>query len=224
MHFLVVRRGAGAVDAAQQPDEAGGRLVLGHALGEFAAPARAGDGEGLRLGAGGALAGHLEHVGPAVQHGQQEVAALHVGNADDPGLLAHVEPGGGVQRVGIRRGDVAELCVRVGARAHELAHRPAVALGLLDVGHDAARHLHRHQRVAVHIGFGRDQGGLGLLGQVLGRLGRCLGRGLRVGSRRGRRLFDLLFLLAAGHQQRADSHRRQHALQTSSVLHCRPPE
>ena len=164
------------------------------------------------------------NVGPTVQHGQQEVAALHVGNADDPGLLAHVEPGGGVQRVGIRRGDVAELCVRVGARAHELAIGPRFALGLLDVGHDAARHLHRHQRASrTPQASGRIRGGLGLLGQVLGRLGCRLGRGLRVGSRRPPP-FRSSLPACRRPPARADSHRRQHALQTSSVLHCRPPE
>ena len=200
VHRLVVLGRAGAVDAAQQPDQAGGRLVLGHALGQLAAPARAGDGEGLRAGAGGALARHLEHVGPAVEHRQQEVAALHVGHADDPRLLAHVEPGGGVERVGVGRRDVAELRVRVGACADELAHRPAVALGLLDVGHDAARHLHRHQRVAVDVGLGRQREGLGFLLQRLGFLGRGFGLGLDIGGRLFGRPSDRrrVFLLAAG--------------------------
>ena len=91
--------------------------------------------------------------------------------------------------------------------AHELAHRRARALGLLDVGHDATRELHRHQRVAVDIGFGRQREGLGLLGGVLGRglgfLGGRLGLGLGLGGH----LFGLLrrvfgFLLAAGGEQR----------------------
>ena len=53
------------------------------------------------------LPGHLEHVGPAVEHREQEVAALHVGKAEIQGSLRDVEPGGGVERVGVGRGDVA---------------------------------------------------------------------------------------------------------------------
>ena len=59
--------------------------------GQRAFPARAGDGVGLRFGAGRALARDLEHVGPAVEHRKQEVALLHVGNADDPRLVADVD-------------------------------------------------------------------------------------------------------------------------------------
>ena len=61
--------------------------------GQRALPAGAGDRIGLRIGAGGPLAGHLEHVGPAIQHRKQEVAALHVGDAEHPWLLADIEEG-----------------------------------------------------------------------------------------------------------------------------------
>ena len=59
-------------------------------------------------GAGGALARDLEHVGPAVQHRHQVVAVLHVRQAEHPGLLGDVQPGQGVERVGVGGRDVLE--------------------------------------------------------------------------------------------------------------------
>ena len=114
-----------------------------------------GDRIGLRAGAGGALARHLEHRGPAVQHREQGVAALHVGDAEHPRLLADVEERGGVERVGIRRRDVPERRVRDIARSLMIWPIGAVrADRRRDVGDDPARHLHRHQRIAEDVGVG----------------------------------------------------------------------
>ena len=96
------------------------------------------------------------------------------------GSLRHVEPGGRVQRVRVRRGHVAELGVRVLAHAHELPHRRARALRRGDVGHDPPRHVHGDQRIAVDVGLGRQHHRLGLLGRGCRRLRRRLGRGLRL--------------------------------------------
>ena len=84
---------------------AGRRLVFLDALRQRALPAGAGDGVGLRAGAGGALARNLEDVGPAVEHRKQVIATLRVRQAQHIRLLADIEPSGGVKRVGIGRRD-----------------------------------------------------------------------------------------------------------------------
>ena len=158
VHGGVVLGRAGAVDAAEDPDHVGRRLVLLHARRQRAAPARAGERIGLRAGARRPRARHLEHVRPGIQHREQEIAALHVWQAEDPGLPRQVEPGGGVERVGVRRGHVPEGGIRVAPRLDEMPHRGAGADGCGDVGHDPAGHLHRDQRIDVGVGLdGRDE-------------------------------------------------------------------
>ncbi len=193
VHRLVVFGRAGAVDPAEDPDHAGGRLVLGDASRQRARPAGAGDRVLLRLGSGRALAGNLEHISPAVEHREQEVAPLHVRNADDPGLLRHVDPSGRVERVRVGRSDVSELSIGVFAHPDELTHRGARAFRGRDVGHDPPRHLHSDERVGVHIGFGRERQRFHCL---------CIRLGLRLdlaGS-----LLDLGFLLLAASSEQCD--------------------
>ena len=177
---LVVFRRAGAVGAAEDPDHVRRRLQFLHALGQLALPARPGDGVGLGLVPRCPRAGHLEHIGPAVEHRHQEVAVAHVRQAQDVRLLREVEPGGRVERVGVRGGDVAELGVGV---------RPACAgtdpsgrgcpSGFGRVGHHAPGVFHRHERVAVDVGIGRDLNGF-VTRWNLGPGFRC------AGSKRGR--------------------------------------
>jgi len=59
------------------------------------------------------LPGTWEYGGPAIQHGQQEIATLHIGSAEDPRLLADVEKRRRVKRVGVRRSNVAERCIGI---------------------------------------------------------------------------------------------------------------
>jgi hypothetical protein len=97
--FVVFGR-AGAIGAADDPHQIGGRFVSGNTCRQRARPARPGDGVGLRLVAGGAPARHLEHPGPTRQHRHQIVAVTFVRQAQDVGLLGQVEPGGGPARSG----------------------------------------------------------------------------------------------------------------------------
>jgi hypothetical protein len=53
------------------------------------------------------LTRHLEDVGPTVEHGKQVVTILHVRERQHPRLLRYVEPGGRIERIGVRGGDVA---------------------------------------------------------------------------------------------------------------------
>ncbi len=159
MHGGVILRRAGAVDAPEQPHDVRRRFVFLHARGQRALPAGAGDGVFLGTGAGGALARHLEDVGPAIEHREEIIAVLHVRQAQHPRLLADINPGGRVKRVGIRRGHVAKLRRGILAHPHEVTHRRTRAFGFFDVGHHAARHLHRHERIAIDIGFDAERHG-----------------------------------------------------------------
>ena len=92
-------------------------------------PVRAGDGIGLGLGAGGPLARDLEHVGPAGEHGHEEVAVLHVRQAQDPGLLGDVQPGQGVEGVRVGSGDFLVRRGRILPQLGELANRRLLPSG-----------------------------------------------------------------------------------------------
>ena len=156
MHGRIVLRRAGAVDAAQQPHDAGRRLVLGDALRKRSAPSGSGDGIGLRRRARRALARNLEDLGPAVEHRKQRVAVLHVRDAENPGLLGDIEKRCRVERIGIGRGHVAEAGVGIFAKLDDLSHGPARARRFGDIGDDAPRHLHGHKRIAEGIGLDRS--------------------------------------------------------------------
>ena len=106
---------AGAVDAAEDPDHRGCGFVFFHAGGQGAFPVRAGDGVLLRAGAGGAFAGILEDIGPGVEHGEQVVAIVGIGDAEHVRFFGDVDEGGGVERIGVGGGDVAEFGVGVAA-------------------------------------------------------------------------------------------------------------
>jgi len=125
------------------------------------------------------------------------------------GSLENVEPGQGVQRVGIGRGDRVIVDCRVRAQAAEVAHRRLRARRLLDVGHHAARDLHRDQRIGIDVGVDRGFPRLELLGGVRDRLGLRLDLRLDLGGG----LLDLrLFLLAAaGEGERARQRQRGEA-------------
>ncbi len=81
VHLFVVLRRSGAVSAAQDPHQAGRRLILRNAGREGAFPARPRDRVFLRPGSGGTLAGHLKNIRPGVEHRHEVVAALAVWNA-----------------------------------------------------------------------------------------------------------------------------------------------
>jgi hypothetical protein len=105
----VILRRAGAVNAAKKPDDGGRGLQLCQAFGNGARPARPGNGKGLSLRAGGAASRDREDVGLAVEERQQEIAALHVGDAQHPRFVADIEKGCRIERVGIGGRDVAKL-------------------------------------------------------------------------------------------------------------------
>ena len=121
-----------------------------------------GDGVLLRSGAGRPFARDLKDVGPRVEHRHQVVAVLHLRDGEDVRLLREIEPGDRVQRVGVGRGHVLELRGRISSHVRELAHRGVVPVGLRDVGHDPAGHLHRDERVPVDVRVHRDPEALGV--------------------------------------------------------------
>ena len=156
VHRLVILRRAVAVDAPEDPHHAGGRLDLLHARRKRARPARPGDRIGLRLAARRARARDLEHLRPAVQHRHDVVALAHVGDAEDPRLLRHVEPDLGVQRVGVGRGAAVVVHRRVAAHLDHLPHRGMLGIRLRDVGLLLADRVEGDQRVAVDVGLDGD--------------------------------------------------------------------
>jgi hypothetical protein len=166
VHRGVALRRAGAVDAPEKPDDGGRRLEFGHAVRNGAGPARPGDDEGLRLRPRGAASGDGENVGPAVKKRQQEIAALHVGDAEHPRLVADIKEHARVERVGVRGGDIAKAGVRIGPELDELSHGAARALDLGDVRHHASRHFHRDERIAIDIRVGGDFEILGALNEI----------------------------------------------------------
>ena len=157
MHRVIIFRCAGAIDATQDPDQAGRRFIFGHAVGQRAAPAGAGDGVFLRSGAGGALAGVLKNVGPAIEHGKQVVTVLRIGQAQYPRLLADVQPGDGVERVGIGGRHLLVRGSRIVTQPEELPHRGGLAFGFFHVGLHPPGVFHRDQRVAVDVSLGADR-------------------------------------------------------------------
>ena len=119
-------------------------------------PVRAGDDVALLVRAGGALARREEHVGPGAEHRHEEVPSVLVGKREHVRLLAQVEPGIRVQRVGVRRGDVVVRRIRICGHVGELAHRRALVAGDGDVRRDAPSLIHRHERIAVDVRLHRD--------------------------------------------------------------------
>src|ERR1700733_3541413 len=152
MNGGVVLRRAGAIDTAEEPPDAGGRLVFLDARGQRSVPSRPGDGVGLRARSRGALAGHLEYVGPAIQHREQVIPIFHVGNAKHPWFLSDIEKCHRVESVSVGSGHIPERGIRILAQFHNLAHRPARAFNARRVGNNPARHLHRDEGIAVDVG------------------------------------------------------------------------
>ena len=87
MHCLVILGRAGAVNTTDYPHHARRRFVLGDAIGQRSAPSRSCNGVLLRLGAGSALARHLEHVGPSIKHRHQVITSVRVRDAEDVRLF-----------------------------------------------------------------------------------------------------------------------------------------
>ena len=121
-----------------------------------------------------------------------------------------------VQRVGVGRRDRMVVNGRVVAQARELAHRRLRALRLVDVGHHAARDLHRHQRIGVDVGIDGDLARLQLLGCVLG-------RGLGLDGHLVHGLLDLRFFLLAARCEGGDCRDREHRYEPFDYSHASPP-
>ena len=145
VHGVVVGRPVG-LGAADDPDIRRGRVDANHARRQRAAPARRHHGIVAGLGSGGAPARRGEHVGPHVEHRQQVVAPLRIGNRDDHRLLGQVEPGAGIQRVEVRPDHDLHVRRRVCGDVGERVHRRVDALGLGDVGQLLSREVHCDQR------------------------------------------------------------------------------
>ena len=118
--------------------------------GSFALPARRHDHETARSGARCAFAGGCKDVRPHIEHRQEVVAALRVGNGDHPRLLGKVEPGDRVEGVEVRPHDIAKVGGRELPDVGEGIHR-AAADGLpgFDVGGLTAGGIHRDEGVEI---------------------------------------------------------------------------
>ena len=128
--------------------------------GQLTLPVRAGDSVRLGLGSGGARARGLKHLAPAVQHRHHEVAALGIGNAENVGFLAEVQPSRGIQRIGVGAGNIPVRYRRECSKMGELAHRGAQADRLDCIGRQAPGHFQGDQRIAVDVNVRADFGGL----------------------------------------------------------------
>ena len=183
LHFVdggVIFGGAGAVDAAEDPDHRGGGFVFLHAGGQGAFPVRAGDGVLLRAGARGSLAGILEDIGPGVEYGEQVVAVVRIGDAEHVRLFGDIDEGGGVEGICVGGGDILEGGGRIFAKTNELTHGAVCAFGLCHIRENAASVLHRDERIAVNVGI---DGELFCFGR--GEFGFCCGRRESWGSEYG---------------------------------------
>ena len=72
------------------------------------------------------------------------------------GSLRDIEPGLGVQRVGVGRRAAVVVHRRVAAHADHLPHRRMLGVRHGDVGLLLARRVEGDQRIAVDVGFGGD--------------------------------------------------------------------
>ena len=151
MYCFVVLGRAGAVNAPQHPNHPSGRLDLRHAGRQSARPTRPRDGISLRLVAGRCRTGHAEHLGVAVEHGNDVVAVAHVRNAQHRRLLGDVQPCLGVQGVGVRRGAAVVVHRRIGAHPDHLPHGSMFGVRHGHVGLLHARDVKRNQGIAVEV-------------------------------------------------------------------------
>src|ERR1700675_1645763 len=115
MHRLVIRWRASAIDASENPDQAGRRLVFGHAGWKSARPSRPGDRVGLRAGASRALARNLKHGRPRVKHWKQIITPMPIRDAEHVWLLAYVDPSRRIEGVCIWSGNIAKGSIRIGS-------------------------------------------------------------------------------------------------------------
>ena len=155
--FVVLGR-SGAVDAPNNPDQSGRRLVLSHAGGKSARPVGAGNRVGLWTGARRAFAWNLKHRRPRVEHRHQVVTPMRVGKTEHVWLLAYIDPPGRVESIRVWSCDIAERSIRVRSHPYQLPHRRFRTGRLGDVGHNAPRVLHRDQRITIDIRVCGDRG------------------------------------------------------------------
>src|SRR4029077_15745594 len=95
VHGRVILRRAGAVRAADDPYQVGGRPKFLDARRKFAAPGGADNRKLARAGSGGARPRITKNSRPCVQHRHQMMAPVLVRELQYPGLLGQIEPSRG---------------------------------------------------------------------------------------------------------------------------------
>src|SRR5262249_5182043 len=106
--------------------------------------------------AGGTRAWRCEDIRPRVQHLHQVISFADIGHAQDDRLLCQVEPGGGVERVGVWTDHVSHRVVGKFSYVDELVYWSLVRAGLRNGSHHLTSDIHQYQRVAEDIGFDGD--------------------------------------------------------------------
>ena len=74
------------------------------------------------------------------------------------GVFLQIEPGKGIERVGIWRRETAVVGRQIALDGEELVERRLTFGGLGHVRHLQARHGSGHERINVHEGIGGDRG------------------------------------------------------------------
>jgi hypothetical protein len=95
--------------AAQEPDNIRTGIVADNVFREFAGPVGTCDGEPLFPGSRCSLAGIRKRLGPCIHELEQVESAAGIRNADEDRLLREVQPGRGVERIGIGTDDPARI-------------------------------------------------------------------------------------------------------------------
>ena len=146
--------GAVGLGAPDNPHIRRGRVDHRQALRQRTVVVRRCHDEVLGLGAGGALAGVGEHVGPHVEHRQHVVPVAGVGGVHDDRTGGEVQPRRGVQGVEVGSHDRPELRIRKRTHVVELVRRAVAGLGV-GRGVDGLQtgDVHHHQRVQVQGRF-----------------------------------------------------------------------
>ncbi len=127
--------GAGHQDPGQRPDH--GRVGADHRpLDPLGGGVGAQDGEVAAGGASGARAENREIVGPHIHERERDVALARARQGDPRGPRAQVDPGVGIERVVVGRGDGAGAMVQQLSRMEHPVHRTQRHAAAAEALHD----------------------------------------------------------------------------------------
>ena len=140
---------------------------LDEPISQIGPPSGRNDNEIASLCTGCAPARRGEHIRPHVEHRQQVIAAVCIGNRHDHRLLGEIKPSRGVERIEIRPNN--DFHVRWGILRNvcERVHWPAKSFPRLDIAELFARYVHGDERVKIEVRVDSDRVRLLLSGGLL---------------------------------------------------------